>query len=330
MSLRIIKGGILDTIQDMGRSGFQHLGINPGGAMDRFSAQLCNALLGKDLKSAVIELHFPASQILFQKETIICICGADFYPTINDQSIPLHHPVAINKNSILKFNQLQSGARCYVSFLNDFKISKWLNSYSTNLKAGAGGFYGRPLAKDDKIEFENRFSASPILQKKDFVILPWKAKDVVDTRKEIECIIGSEWFCLTKEAQQNFQEHWFQITKEADRMGFRFCGQKLETQNDEQLVSSAVSFGTVQLLPNGQFIILMADHQTTGGYPKIAHVISAHLPILAQKKPNDVIQFKMTSLKEAEKKIINQKKYIHQLQIACKFRMEELIMKDEK
>ena len=330
MSLRIIKSGILDTIQDLGRSGLQHLGINPGGAMDRFSAQLSNALLGKDLKSAVMELHFPALQILFKKETIICICGADFFPAINEQPVPLHHPVAVNKNSVLKFNQLQSGARCYVSFLNSFKIPKWLNSYSTNLKAAAGGFRGRPLAKDDEIEFENGCCVSKIFQEKNFVVLPWKAQDVVDTRNEIECIIGSEWFCLTKEAQQNFQEHWFQITNEADRMGFRLSGQKLETKNDEQMVSSAVSFGTVQLLPHGQIIILMADHQTAGGYPKIAHVISAHLPILAQKKPNDVIRFKITSLEEAEKKIINQKKYLHQLQIACKFRMEELIMKNEK
>lgn len=330
MSLRIIKSGILDTIQDLGRLRWQHLGINPGGAMDCFSAQLSNALLGKDLKSAVMELHFPASEILFQKENIICIAGADFSPTINDQSIPLHHPVAVNKNSVLKFQQLHAGARCYVSFLNDLKIAKWLNSYSTNVKAAAGGFRGRALLKDDEVEFENEISVSKFFYGKEFIILPWKAQDVVDTRKEIEFIIGSEWFCLTKEAQQNFQEHWFQITNEADRMGFRFSGQKLETQNDEQLVSSAVSFGTIQLLPNGQFIILMADHQTTGGYPKIAHVISAHLPILSQKKPNDVIRFQITSLEEAQKKIINQKKYLHQLQIACKFRMEELIMKNEK
>lgn len=164
-----------------------------------------------------------------------------------------------------------------------------------------------------------------ILQNKDFVVLPWKANDVVDTRNEIEFIIGSEWNWLTKEAQVLFQGQWFQITNEADRMGYQLAGQNLETQNGAQLVSSAVSFGTVQLLPGGQLIILMADHQTAGGYPRIAHVISAHLPILAQKKPNDVIRFKLTSLEEAEKKLLNQKKYLNQLQIACKFRMEEFL-----
>ena len=323
MSLRIIKNGILDTVQDLGRVGSQHLGINPGGAMDRFSAQLSNALLGKDLKSPVIEFHFPASQILFEKETIICICGSDFSPTINEQPVPLHRPIAVNKKSILKFNRLQSGARCYLSVLHEMKISKWLNSYSTNVKAAAGGLE-RPLLKNDVILLDNNYKGTGILQGKDFSILPWKTQYSVDSRNEIEFLIGSEWYWLTKESQESFQEHWFQITNEADRMGYRLAGQKLKVKNEDQLVSSAAGFGTVQLLPSGQLIVLMADHQTTGGYPRVAHVLSAHLPLLAQKKPNDVIKFKLTTLEEAEKKIIAQKKYLHELQIACKFRMEEI------
>lgn len=325
MSLKILRSGILDTIQDEGRCGSQHLGINPSGAMDSFSSQLSNALLGKDLKSPVIELHFPSSQILFEKENIICICGADFLPTINNQPVPLHHPIAVNKNSILKFNKLQSGARCYLSLLNDFKIEKWNNSYSTNLKANAGGFNGRSLQTNDVIDCTEKLTVSHILKNRDSIVLPWKAQDTVDTRNEIEFIIGSEWHWLTKDAQETFLEHWFQITNEADRMGYRLAGQRLSANTNEQLLSSAVSFGTVQLLPNGQLIVLMADHQTTGGYPRIAHIISAHLPILAQKKPNDVIRFKLTSLEEAQKKLVNQKKYLHQLQIACKFKLEELL-----
>src|SRR3978361_1664650 len=108
MSLQIIKAGILDAIQDQGRYGYQHLGINPGGAMDTYSAQLANALLGKDLNAPVIEMHFPASQILFVKETIICISGADFSPEINTKRIPINQPLAINKNRVLHFNKMLS------------------------------------------------------------------------------------------------------------------------------------------------------------------------------------------------------------------------------
>jgi len=325
MSLRITRQGVLDTVQDLGRYGYQYLGINCNGAMDKFSMQLANSLLGKDLNSPVFEIHFPASQILFEKETIICITGADFLPTINAQPIPLDHPVAVSKKSTLKFEKLQTGSRCYLSIFNELKLEKWMSSYSTNLKSGTGGFKGRSLLKNDVIAFQNGLNISRVLNERDFVVFPWKAIDVVDPRNEIEFLIGSEWQWLTKEAQETFQEHWFQITNEADRMGYHLAGQTLEAKNNEQLISSAVSFGTVQLLPNGQLIILMADHQTAGGYPRVAQVISAHLSILGQKKPNDVVRFKMTSLEEAEKKIVNQKKYLLQLQMACKFRMEEFL-----
>lgn len=325
MSLKIIKQGVLDTIQDLGRYGYQYLGINCNGAMDKFSMQLANALLGKKLGAPVIEIHFPSSHILFEEDTLFCITGADFCPSVNDQPVPLHHPIAASKDSLLKFEKLQSGARCYVAILNEFRLDEWMNSYSTNLKSGTGGFKGRNLLKDDVLFFKNELDLSKLLNGKDFIVLPWKANDTIDTRNEIEFLIGSEWYWLTKESQDSFQEQWFQLTNEADRMGYMLAGQSLQQKTNDQLASSAVCFGTVQLLPNGQLIILMADHQTAGGYPRVAYVISAHLSILSQKKPNDVIKFKTTTLEEAEKKLMEQKKYLQQLQIACKFRMEEFL-----
>ena len=297
MSLEIIRTGILDTIQDCGRQGFQHLGINPDGAMDRFSAQLANALLGKELSSPVIEMHFPAAQIRFEKDAVICLSGADFSPSVNDEPVPCHHPLIVSKNSVLKFNRLLTGARCYLSVWNELDMKPWMNSYSTNLKAGIGGWNGNALQKNDRIGFKKQTAMTSLLKGRSFLILPWKSMDIVDSRNEIEFIIGSEWFWLTKEAQESFQNNWYQISNEADRMGYRLASGKLELKTEEQLISSAVSFGTVQMLPSGQLIILMADHQTTGGYPRIAHIISAHLPILAQKKPNDVVKFVLPILK---------------------------------
>lgn len=326
MSLRIIKAGILDTIQDCGRYGHQHLGINPTGAMDRFSAQLANALLGKQRNAAVIELHFPASHIMFEKETIICLTGACFSPTINGIEIPMHHPVAVAENSLLAFQKLVNGARCYLSLLNGIKVDEWMNSYSTNTKAAAGGWQGRGLLRYDQIMYNSNINLAKLLNEKEVVILPWKAAETVDTRTEIEFIIGSEWHWLTREAQENFQNNWFQITNEADRMGYRLHGRELQVKEEKQLLSSAVSFGTIQLLPDGQLIILMADHQTTGGYPRVAFVITAHLPILAQKKPNDVIKFKLTTLETAEQKITAQHKHLQQVQTACKYRIEEYVV----
>ncbi|HJW17795.1 MAG TPA: biotin-dependent carboxyltransferase family protein [Flavisolibacter sp.] len=326
MSLRIVKPGVLDTIQDGGRWGYQHLGININGPMDRFSAQLGNALLGKDLRSPVIEMHFPAAQVEFTSPTIICLTGADFAPTIDGVEIPMHHPIMVGPNAFLKCNRMVTGARCYLSVWHDLELKQWLNSYSTNLRASVGGIEGRNLAKDDIIPLIKREeSLAALLQAKDCIVMPWKSQEIVSNRNNIQFIIGSEWQWMSSEARETFLTSWFQVTIDADRVGYKLAGPRLESCNHTELISAPVSFGTVQWLPDGQLIILMADHQTTGGYPRVAQVISAHLPILAQKKANDVIQFELTDLAIAETKKIKQQKYLQQLQLASKLRIEEYL-----
>src|SRR5213075_1309485 len=126
MSLRIIKAGILDTVQDPGRNGFQHLGINPGGAMDAFAVQVVNMLVGNSIHEAVIELHFPTSTFLFEQEAMIAIGGADFFASINREPIPLWQPVIATKNSILQFQKWKQGARCYLAVKEKLDIPTWL------------------------------------------------------------------------------------------------------------------------------------------------------------------------------------------------------------
>lgn len=325
MSLQIIKSGLLDTIQDEGRYGYQHLGINPGGAMDRFSAQLGNALLGKYLNSPVIEIHFPSPVILFQKETIICITGADFSPMINQKKISIDQPIAVNKNSVLQFEKMRSGARCYLAVLHDLDLDKWLNSYSTNLVAGAGGFKGSNLKKGDILNFKNNFEYKYLAEEKDFVLLPWKAIETVPSKKEIRFIKGNEWDWLTDDAIKIFAGSNYNILNNSNRMGYRLKGDSLKVKEDKQLISSGVTFGTIQLLPDGQLIVLMADHQTTGGYPRIGHVISADLPLLAQRNPGDEIKFSAVEHIIAEQQLIEQHRHLLQLQTASKFKIEKLL-----
>ena len=325
MSLRIIKEGILDTVQDLGRSGRQHLGLNQGGAMDRFSAQLANALLGKRLDAPVLELHFPAAQLLFEAPAVIAICGGDFQPTINNHPIPMHHPVAVGENALLQFRHLNSGARVYVSILPDLDLLPWQGSFSTNLQAGSGGFEGRALKRYDVLAWKKMESIHAFMVDREFVVLPWKAVEVVEDSARIQCIIGSEWHSLQPDSRAEFISHWFQVSRDSDRMAYKLLGPHLKMKEEETLLSSGVSFGTVQLLPGGELIVLMADHQTTGGYPRVAHVISAHLPLLAQKKPGEAFHFEMTDLHTAEGKLLKQQKYLEEIGIACKFRMENLL-----
>ena len=320
MSLKIIKAGLLDTIQDQGRYGFQHLGINPSGAMDPLSSKLANALLGNEFNEAVIEMHFPAAEIQFDHPTVIVITGADFSPAINAQTLPLNQPVLVNRKRVLKFTRLKSGARCYLAVLNGFKIDTWLNSYSTNLKAGAGGWKGRKLLKGDDLPISNQPDISESLDH-DFIPLRWGAvkKESIITN-EVRYLKGSEWDWLDN--GEDLQKQEFVITKDSDRMAFRLSGKELNAEN-KQLISSPVTFGTIQLLPNGQLIVLMADHQTTGGYPRIGHVISADLPILAQLAPGNNIRLLPTDLQIAEKAMLEEHQYLRDLQAACAVKMKQ-------
>lgn len=325
MSLRVIKAGILDTIQDSGRYGYQHLGINPGGAMDLFAAEAVNILVGNSVDEAMIEIHFPSAAFLFEQGTIIALGGADFSPTINGEAISLWQPVIINKNSVLQFSKLKSGARCYLAIKDGLNIPPWLNSYSTNLKAAAGGFSGRALQKDDIISFKKENNYTRFLSGSDVIVLPWQA-DInwnPSIINKISFVPGNEWGWLDEQSQNDLLTNSFTITTASDRMGYRLNGTPLTSNNKTELISSAVSFGTIQLLPDGQLITLMADHQTTGGYPRVAHVITAHLSKLAQMWSGEKINFSLTDIKTAEDLLILQKQHLQQLQKACTFRLEK-------
>jgi antagonist of KipI len=329
MSLRIIKAGVLDSVQDMGRHGWQHLGINPAGVMDQFSASIANMLVGNDLNEATIELHFPASIFLFEQPALIAISGADFSATINGDAVPSSHAFIVNKNSLLLFQQPYRGARAYLAIKGGIKADEWLGSQSTHLRAMIGGYEGRSLRKNDQISFKENIDYSPILGQKEFLILPWKAdlKWSLENEKENEILVlpGHEWDWLIKESKDNFLMTSFVITQQSDRMGYRLNNIPLHTLTNEEIVSSAVSFGTIQLLPDGGLIILMADHQTTGGYPRIAHIISAHHSKAAQLKAGDRIYFRMTDQQTAEELLMKQQQHLLQLQNACKFRLEEFL-----
>ena len=329
MGLKIIKAGILDTIQDLGRFGNQSLGINPTGAMDKYAMQITNILVGNKPVEAVIEMHFPASVFIFTQSALISLGGADFSASINGEPVPILHPIIVGKNDVLQFHKPITGARAYLAIAGGLAIDKWMNSYSTNLKAKAGGYMGRNLGKDDELLLNQSSFFSE--KQNDFTLLPWQA-DInwlsglqmgMDETKEVLVLPGNEWERLTTESKENFTLTPYTISQQSDRMGYRLNNIPLPVISKEEVISSGVSFGTVQLLPDGKLIILMADHQTTGGYPKVAHVISAHHSRLAQMKAGDRIHFRLTSQQMAEDLLIKQQQHLLQLQNACTFRLQE-------
>ena len=294
MSLLVAKPGILSTIQDLGRSGYRDLGINPNGVMDRAALRIINTVLGNSQGEAALELHFPAGEYVFEKDCSFAIGGADFGARLNGFEIRSWSTIPAAKGDILTFSERRSGSRAYLAVAGGFAVDEWLGSKSTNLTAYVGGFHGRKLATHDRVEFAGpkitrAASAGPSL------IRPNSHFPTV------RVIAGAEYQTLTAISEQELLRSAFTLTEKVDRMGYRLTGPSLFPLEEKALLSAAVTFGAVQLLPDGQLIVLMADHQTSGGYPRIANVIEADLPLLAQLSPGDGVSFHLVSVAEAER-----------------------------
>ncbi len=326
MSLRILKAGLFDAIQDTGRYGYQYLGINPGGAMDITGMKLSNALVGNDLNEAVLEMHFPAAEIVFEEQMLIALGGADLGAEINGEALPILHPIIIQKNAVLQFRKNETGARAYLAVKGGYQSQTWLHSNSTHTRARAGGLEGRALRKNDQILTKQIFSGSFQGNGKLFTVLHWNVNLAGFYLKDaVRFIPGAEYHALNKLSQQKLETAGFSILPQSDRMGYRLKGDALSIQSPKEMISTAVPRGTIQLLPNGQLIILMADHQTTGGYPRIGHVISAGFAALAQMRASEKIRFQKTELAEAETLLLEQERNLRQLQNACNFRLQEYL-----
>ncbi|RYU93480.1 5-oxoprolinase subunit C family protein [Emticicia agri] len=305
--MRFIKSGILSTYQDSGRNGYRYLGINPNVAMDRMAVRLLNILLQNEEDEAAIEIHFPCPEIVMEKDSIIAIGGADFAPYLIDenrqiQEINNWQCTWVPAGSTLKFKKRIYGQRAYIAIKGGFSAKEWLGSKSTNHLLDFNTI-------NPGHEVETRAFPRP-----DF--LPYLGISLVPPYSDspvIRLIRGNEYEFLTTESKNILENHTFTISQQSNRMGFRLAGEALHVENKIELISSAVDFGTIQLLPDGQLIVLMADHQTTGGYPRIGNVITADLPLLAQCGVKEPIRLRFISLAEAEELLILREKEINKL-----------------
>ena len=316
MSLLIEKEGILTTVQDLGRTGYRDLGINPGGAMDRTAVSLINILLGNDESDAVLEFHFSAVILVFEQPAVFALGGADFDVRLNSKRIENWRPHFADAGSKLFFVGKPSGDRLYLAVRGGFSIDKWLGSCSTNLVAQAGGFNGRRLRVGDRIKFRERIFAE---QKFNYFISP-SLIPFYSPFPTVRIIAGAEFDLLNKNNRKSFLESTYTISNRSDRMGYRLTGEHLKLTKNVEMLSSAVSFGTIQLLPDGNLIVLMADHQTTGGYPRLGHVISLDLPLLAQLGPSDKVGFHLNSIEEAENLSLQFEQELNLFRIGCRLR----------
>ncbi len=294
MTLRVLKPGLACTFQDLGRSGFQHLGVPANGVMDENAHRLANLLVGNGAEQATLEITLQGPELVFQAGTVIALAGADLGATLDGQPLEPLRAVRVRSGAVLAFGKRVRGARAYLAVRDGYRLPTTLGSTSTYGRGAYGGFAGRALRRDDVIGIASGFANPPR------VMLPRESALLGYEDGPIRVVAGRQWALFQPAAQARFLSSAYRIENDSERMGYRLKGEPIELIEPADLLSEAVVFGTVQVPPNGQPIVLMADRQTTGGYPKIASVISVDLPRLAQKLPGEEIRFEQVSLDRAQ------------------------------
>lgn len=303
MSMVVIKPGMLSSFQDAGRHGHQPLGISVVGAMDQRAHRLANILVGNDAQTASLEITLTGPTLKFKEPCCIALSGADLSATLNGQTVALNRPLIVRPQDELAFGARKHGTRCYLAVHGGFALTPVLGSTSTYLRSHFGGWHGRALQKGDEIAL-----ARPLKNKSlEAVAMElWAIKiylpaTIADSsRQRIRLIKSALWNEFTPESCVALLTETFRVSPDSERMGYRLTGTPLLMSKPRQLLSEATTFGTIQVPAGGQPIILMADRQTTGGYPKMAYVATVDLPLLAQRAPGDALKFEAITLERAQ------------------------------
>ncbi|MCA0970488.1 biotin-dependent carboxyltransferase family protein [Halobacillus litoralis] len=291
---QIEKPGLLTTLQDEGRHGYQQYGIVASGAMDPYALKIANFLVGNKGGEAALEVTVMGPELKVLSDSVIAICGANLSPRLNGHSVSMWKSFAVKEGDLLEFGQPIEGARAYISVAGGYDVPVVMGSKSTYLKAGMGGFEGRSLEKGDVLSKVGNASGV-----KGRAIRPDETP-TYEREMDIRVVPGPHLDAFSEEALRTFLSSTYEVTPQSDRMGYRLKGPKLEHRSSADIVSEAIPLGGIQVPANGQPILLMADRQTTGGYTRIATVISSDIPYLAQAMPGCKLRFREVTVEEAQ------------------------------
>jgi antagonist of KipI len=287
MSIDVLAPGMLTTVQDAGRQGLRHLGVGCAGALDAYSLDVANRLVGNDPGAAVLEVTLAGPRLRFGSATRIALCGADIDAHVGDRLLPCWHRIDLPAHTELAIGHCRRGARAYLAIAGGIGVPRVLGSASTDLRGGFGGLDGRALRGGDRLAL----GIAEVVDTREIAIAPWWIDATPDLDFDLPAIArvlpGSD---AVSPSHTLFTQPW-RISSHGDRQGLRLEGTALAPADARERISEPVVPGTVQLPPDGQPIVLLADAQTHGGYPRIGHVIAADLPRLAQLRPGEILHF---------------------------------------
>ena len=299
-AVRVIEPGLLTTVQDEGRWGFQASGVPVAGAMDPWSHRLVNALVGNSRWAASLEVTMAGPELVFEDQRLLAIAGADFDVTLNGQPVSNGSAVIARVGSCLHFGLRRRGARAYIGIEGGIAVPPVLGSRATHLLTAMGGLNGRPLEAGDRLPLGERRSSAvgvPAFAQRGAAHV--EAAPRLEQPARLRVLPGPNPGAFTVDALDLLQGAPYRVGPASNRMGFRLEGPTLAPVRAGDIISDATPLGALQVPVSGQPILLMADRQTTGGYPKIAIVISADIAVAAQLAPGDAVTFVPCSTGEA-------------------------------
>ncbi|MEM3536545.1 MAG: biotin-dependent carboxyltransferase family protein [Candidatus Bathyarchaeia archaeon] len=303
----VLKPGLFTTVQDVGRYGYLRYGVPISGAMDTFSLVAANLLVGNIPNEACLEITLIGPELQALTKTQIAVAGGKILLKINDQRVPMWQTLEINEGDIISFGKMESGCRAYLSIRGGINTPAVLGSKSTYVRGGFGGISGRQLKTGDVIEGFN----VPLMKSK--CKFPEKLLPQFTGKFTAHVVLGPQDDMFTRKGIETFLSSQYKVTLEADRMGYRLEGAPIEHKAKAEIVSDALLPGAVQVPKNGQPILIMRDAPTTGGYPKIATVITPDVSLLGQAKPNDIVEFSEVSIRQAHEKFLEYLRLLHSL-----------------
>jgi antagonist of KipI len=305
--ITVIKPGLLTTVQDLGRPGYQQYGIVVGGALDAFTTRVANLIVGNEDHAAVIEMAQTGAELTFASEALVAWSGADFEATLAGQPLPRERAVRVAAGETIGFGRARSGLRAWLAVAGGIDVPLVLGSRSTYRRAGMGGHQGRPLIAGDKLKVAapSEFARQVLknLGATGARATTWTVRPgtlgKAAASGTVRALRGPEWAWFTPEAQHLFFATTWRTTRQADRMGVQLEGPALELLKPREMISSAVNAGVVQVPAAGQPIVLLPSRQSVGGYPRLATVAAADLGAIAQLAPGDTVRFAEIALPTA-------------------------------
>ena len=303
MGIKILTPGMFTTVQDGGRKGYQSSGFSPAGVMDTRSYRIANLLVDNDADEAVLEIMMLGPSIEFGEDEVIAVTGAPVDPRINERPVSMNRAIQVKRGDILKFGYPKTGRYAYIAFAGGLDIQMVMGSRSTHTKSLMGGFRGGRLEAGALIRLRNPRKRLRRMNKRD--LSDWsetyKEGAVKASSELLRVILGPQDDYFTKEGMVTFLNAEYKVDVDSDRMGYRLSGEPVEAKQGVDILSDGIAFGAVQITPEGQPIIMLADRQTTGGYAKIANVISVDIPRLVQLRTNEKVKFAACSVEVAQR-----------------------------